>query len=45
MSKPNTQHIIGFKVKQYNVALPEIIDLFLLEGVYEAEVFEPEVFE
>ena len=35
MSKPNTQHIIGFAVKQYNVALPAVVDLFLLEGYYE----------
>ena len=45
MSKPNTKHIIGFTVKQWSVTMPAVVDIFVLEVVYEADVFEVTVFE
>ena len=45
MSKPNTVHIIGFAVRQWNKTAPAVVDPNDYEGVYVAGVFEEEVFE
>lgn len=45
MSKPNTQHIIGFDVRQYPIIVPDVVDVSDENGVFVVGVFEEGVFE